>query len=79
MEIGENNCASHFYVIYTNYVIVSCPQTQGTIIDVHIENCTFISVIVFILYFRFFYWGRAKYNNFFHFLALYMLVSVSKF
>ena len=29
------------------YVIVSCPQVQRAIIDVHIENCIFISVIVF--------------------------------
>ena len=33
------------------YATVSCPQGQGTIIDVHIENCIFISVIV--LYFVF--------------------------
>ena len=29
------------------YVIVGCPQAHGTIIDVYIENCIFISVIVF--------------------------------
>ena len=29
------------------YAIVSCPKAQGTIIDVHIENCIFINVIVF--------------------------------
>ena len=29
------------------YAIVSCPQAQGTIIDVYIENCIFINVIVF--------------------------------
>ena len=62
------------------YVIVSCPKAHETIKDVYIENCIFINVIVF--YFVFsavFYWGRATFNNFFHFLALYMLVCVSKF
>ena len=62
------------------YVIVSCPQGQGAIIYVHIEICIFINVIVF--YFVFpavFYWRRAKFNNFFHFLAFYMLVCVNKF
>ena len=29
------------------YVIVSCPQAQGTIICVHIEICILINVIVF--------------------------------
>ena len=29
------------------YVIVSCPQAYGTILDVYIENCIFINVIVF--------------------------------
>ena len=29
------------------YVIVSCPQAHGTIIDVYVENCMFINVIVF--------------------------------
>ena len=29
------------------YVIVSCLQAHGTIIEVYIENCIFISVIVF--------------------------------
>ena len=33
------------------YVFVSCPQVHGTIIDVCIKNCIFISVIVF--YFAF--------------------------
>ena len=62
------------------YVIVSCPQAHGIILDVYIENCLFINVIVF--YFVFsavFYWGRAKFHNIFHFLTLYMLVCVSKF
>ena len=36
-----------FYVIYVMYVIVSCPLVQGTMIDIYIENCIFISVIVF--------------------------------
>ena len=29
------------------YAIVSCPQAHGTILDVYIENCIFINVIVF--------------------------------
>ena len=29
------------------YVIVSCPQAQGAIVCIHVENCIFINVIVF--------------------------------
>ena len=61
-------------------MIVSCPQAQGEIIDVHSENCIFINVIVF--YFVFpavFIEEGPKFNNFFHFLVLYMLVCVNKF
>ena len=33
-----------FYIIYA---IESCPQAHGTILDVYIENCLFINVILF--------------------------------
>ena len=42
------------------YVIVSCPQVQGTIIDVYIENCIFISVIVIYFVFSAFLLGMGK-------------------
>ena len=62
------------------YVIVSCPQVQGAIVCIHSENCIFIKIIViYFVIFSCFYCGMAKFNNFFHFLALYMLVCVNKF
>ena len=63
------------------YVIVSCPQAQGAIICIHIEICIFVNVIVFYFVFPavFCIGGRAKFDNFFHFMALYMLVCVNKF
>ena len=58
-----------FYVIYVN--LCNCelfPNTWDNYIYVYIENCIFISVIVFYFcIFSSFYWGRAKFNNFFHF------------
>ena len=42
------------------YVIVSCPQVQGTIIDVYIENCIFISVIVFYFVFSAVFIGEGE-------------------
>ena len=62
------------------YAIVSCPQAQGTIIDVHIENCIFISVIVFYVVFSAAFIGEGQNLTIsFIFLALYMLVCINKF
>ena len=61
-------------------VIVCCPQVKGAIFCICILICIYISVIVFLFcIFSCFYWGRAKFNNCNHFLAVYMLVCVSKF
>ena len=70
-----------FNIIYVN--LCDCklsPSPGGNYRYAHIENCIYINVIVF--YFEnpaVFYWGRAKFNNFFYLLALYMLVHVNKF
>ena len=42
------------------YVIVSCPQAHGTIIDVYIENCIFISVNVFYFVFSAVFIGEGQ-------------------
>ena len=42
------------------YVIVSCLQANGTILDVYNENCIFINVLYFILYFQLFLLGKGK-------------------
>ena len=42
------------------YVIVSCLQAHGTIIDVYIENYIFISVIVFYFVFSAVYFGEGQ-------------------
>ena len=44
-------------LIYAN---VSCPQVYGTIIDVYIENCIFISVIVFYFVFSALFIGEGQ-------------------
>ena len=62
------------------YAIVSCPQAHWTILDVYNENCIFINVIVFYFIFSAVFIGEGQnVNNLFHFLALYMLVCLSKF
>ena len=42
------------------YVLVSYPQGQGTIIDIYIENCIFISVIVFYFVFSAVFIGEGQ-------------------
>ena len=62
------------------YAIVSFPQAHGTILDIYIENCIFVNVIVsYFVFSAVFIEEGQNLNNFFHFLALYMLVCVNKF
>ena len=42
------------------YAIVSYPQAHGTILDVYIENCIFISVIVFYIVFSAVFIGEGQ-------------------
>ena len=42
------------------YVIVSCPQAEGTILDVHNENCIFINVIAFYFVFSAVFIGEGQ-------------------
>ena len=42
------------------YIIVSCSQAQGTIIDVYIENCLFVNVIVFYFVFSAVFIGEGQ-------------------
>ena len=42
------------------YVIVSCLQAQGTIIDIYIKNCIFINVIVFYFVFSAVFIGEGQ-------------------
>ena len=42
------------------YAIVSCPQVQGAIIDIHIKNCIFISVFVFYFVFSAVFIGEGQ-------------------
>ena len=42
------------------YVIVSCPQAHQTIIDIYIENCMFINVIVFYFVFSAVFIGEGQ-------------------
>ena len=42
------------------YVIVSCPPAHGTIIDVYIENCIFLNVIVFYFVFSAVFIGEGQ-------------------
>ena len=50
------------------YMIVSCPQAHGTILDVYNENCIFINVIVFYFVFSAVFIGEGQYlTNYFTF------------
>ena len=70
IKLGKTAVLVIFMLIYA---MVSCPQAQGTILCSYNENCIFINVIVFyFVFFSCFYWGRAKFNKLFHFLALCM-------
>ena len=72
VKLGKTAVLVIFMLIYA---IISCPQAQGAIICNYNENCMFLNVIVFLFcIFSCFYWGRAKFNKLFHFLALCMLV-----
>ena len=42
------------------YVIVSCSQAHGIILDVHNENCIFINVIVFYFLFSAVFIGEGQ-------------------
>ena len=42
------------------YASVGCPQAQGTIIDIYIENCLFINVIVFYFVFSAVFIGEGQ-------------------
>ena len=50
------------------YVIVSCPQVHGTILDVYNENCIIINAIVFYFVFSAVFIGEGEHlTNYFTF------------
>ena len=61
------------------YAIVSCPQDQGAIICVYIENCIFINVIVFYFVFPVFFIGEGQNLTISFTFWPYILVCVHKF
>ena len=68
-------CPLNFFMLI--YAIVSCPQSHGTILDVYIENCIFINVIVFYFVFSVVFIGEGQ-NLTIYFTFGFIYVSLCK-